>query len=132
MKTSGTGGASPRSPTGIDRLVGENLRRLRIQRSLTLAQLAAEVGLSHQQLQKYETGSNRLSAGTLFAIAEALDVPIERLFRADEAAPADTGVPAAAAMDALRSEGGYWLRRARSEKTLRQMIQVLKALSSET
>ncbi len=131
MSMSGTGGARPRSPTDIDRLVGENLRRLRVQRGLTLAQLAAEVGLSHQQLQKYETGSNRLSAGTLCIVAAALDVPIEQLFRADEASPAREAGPAAAAMDALRSEGGYWLGRARSEKTLRQMVQVLKALSSE-
>lgn len=131
MKKSGAGGAKPRSPTDIDRLVGENIRGLRIQRNLTLAALASELGLSHQQLQKYETGANRLSAGMLSAVAEALGVTIERLFRADDAAPHTEADARMTAMEELRTEGAYWLARARSEATLRQMIQVLKALASQ-
>lgn len=131
MKKAGTGGDNPRSPTDVDRLVGENVRRLRIQRNLTLSQLAAELGISHQQLQKYETGSNRLSAGTVCAVAGALGVSIETLFRQEGAAPKQARSAKATAMDELRTEGSYWLGRARSEQTLRQMVEVLKALSSE-
>jgi transcriptional regulator with XRE-family HTH domain len=112
-------------------MVGENIRSLRIQRSLTLAALAAELGLSHQQLQKYETGANRLSAGMLSAVAEALGVTIERLFRADDAASQTEAGARMTAMEELRAEGAYWLARARSETTLRQMIQVLRALASQ-
>ena len=72
MKKSGTGGGNTRSPKDVDRLVGGNVRRLRIQRNLTLSQMAGELGISHQQLQKYETGANRLSAGTLCAVAAVL------------------------------------------------------------
>jgi transcriptional regulator with XRE-family HTH domain len=132
MKKSGAGGAKTRSPTDVDRMVGENIRSLRIQRSLTLAALASELGLSHQQLQKYETGANRLSAGMLSAVAQALGVTIERLFRTDIDASQTEAENALSAMEELRTEGAYWLARARSEATLRQMIQVLRALSSQS
>lgn len=131
MKKSGAGGAKPRSPTDVDRLVGENIRSLRIQRNLTLAALAVELGLSHQQLQKYETGANRLSAGMLSAVAEALGVTIERLFRSGSETSQTEADASLTTMDELRTEGTYWLARARSETTLRQMIQVLKALASQ-
>ncbi len=130
MKKAGTGGENPRLPTDVDRLVGENIRRLRIQRNLTLAQTAGELGISHQQLQKYETGANRLSAGALSVVAAVLGVPIESLFRIEGAAPGKAASRKTAAMDELRTEAGYWLGRARSEEQLRQMVQVLKALSS--
>ncbi len=131
MSRSGKEGGNPRSPTDVDRLVGENVRRLRIQRNLTLAQLSAELGISHQQLQKYETGANRLSAGTVCAVAGVLGVSIELLFRDPEAAPTKAGSKKESALDVLRTEGSYWLGRARSEQTLRQMVEVLKALSSQ-
>jgi len=131
MTKAGTGGDSPRSPTDVDRLVGENVRRLRIQRNLTLAQLAAELGISHQQLQKYETGVNRLSAGTLCSVAGALGVSIEILFRDEGSGPNVALGIKAAMLHELRTEGAYWLGRARSEQTLRQMVHVLKALAAE-
>lgn len=131
MTKQGTGGTNPRSPKNVDKLVGENVRRLRIQRNLTLSQLAGEIGISHQQLQKYETGSNRLSAGTLFAVAAVLRVSIERLFQSDGAAAAKPAKGKQAGLDELRSEAAYWLARTSSEHTLRQMVQVLKALSIE-
>lgn len=132
MNKSGEDGRSMRSPTDIDRRVGETVRKLRIQRNLTLAQLAAELGISHQQLQKYETGMNRFSAGTLSRVAEALGVSIEILFRSEGGPTKKAGGQKAAAMEDLRSEASYWLGRAQSEKKLRQMVDVLKALSSET
>ena len=45
-----------RSPTEIDKLVGTNVRRVRLERGLTLSDLGEQLGISHQQLQKYETG----------------------------------------------------------------------------
>jgi transcriptional regulator with XRE-family HTH domain len=131
MKKAGTGGDNPRSPTDVDRLVGENIRRLRSERNLTLAQTAGELGISHQQLQKYETGANRLSAGMVCTVAAVLGVSIESLFR-NETAPRKAADRKAAILEELRTEGSYLLGRARSEQTLRQMIQVLKALSAES
>ncbi len=60
--------------SGIDRQVGERVRRRRILLGLTQDQLAEVLGISYQQIQKYETGANRISAGRLAQIAEALEV----------------------------------------------------------
>ncbi|MEM0985302.1 MAG: helix-turn-helix transcriptional regulator [Pseudomonadota bacterium] len=57
----------------IDRIVGERIRRRRVLLGLTQDQLADALGISYQQIQKYETGANRVSAGRLFKIAETLD-----------------------------------------------------------
>jgi len=43
---------------------------------MTLEGLAKEIGLTYQQVQKYESGSNRVAASVLFTVARALDVPI--------------------------------------------------------
>lgn len=69
-----------RAPTGIDKAVGARIRQLRLVHNMTLADLGAELGISHQQLQKYETGTNRLSAGMLHDVAAALRTDIPDLF----------------------------------------------------
>ena len=58
----------------VDRLVGDRIRRRRILMGLTQDQLGESLGISYQQIQKYETGANRVSAGRLFLIAERLEV----------------------------------------------------------
>ncbi|NQY13187.1 MAG: helix-turn-helix transcriptional regulator [Henriciella sp.] len=58
----------------VDRLVGDRIRRRRILMGLTQDQLGDSLGISYQQIQKYETGANRVSAGRLYLIATRLDV----------------------------------------------------------
>ena len=58
----------------VDRLVGDRIRRRRILMGLTQDQLGESLGISYQQIQKYETGANRVSAGRLYLIAARLDV----------------------------------------------------------
>ena len=62
----------PRSPRPIDRHVGQQLRLRRIDCGLSQSALAAVLGVSFQQIQKYEKGTNRLSAGHLFELAQVL------------------------------------------------------------
>jgi transcriptional regulator with XRE-family HTH domain len=64
----------------LDILVGTNLRRLRIKAGMTMTELAAEIGVSYQQIRKYEDGINRLSASMLWECARALNVPLSSLF----------------------------------------------------
>lgn len=80
-----------RAPTTIDVQVGETIRKMRIARHMTLAELGSELGISHQQLQKYETGTNRLSAGMLHSVATVFRIGIEDLFEdaGSEAKPKD-------------------------------------------
>jgi transcriptional regulator with XRE-family HTH domain len=66
---------SKREPDGIDRRVGRRIRERRRQLGISQVRLAATIGLSYQQLQKYEQGSNRVAAARLAAISAALDVP---------------------------------------------------------
>lgn len=56
--------------------IGRKIRTLRLERGLSQSRLANGIGLSFQQLQKYESGANRVSAGRLQRIAELLGVPV--------------------------------------------------------
>ena len=67
-------------PHAIDISVGERIRELRRLREMTQMELAKLVGVRFQQVQKYETGFNRVSASRLYMIAEALDVEVVDLF----------------------------------------------------
>lgn len=53
---------------------------------LSQSELARAVGVAFQQLQKYETGANRISAGRLFALAQRLGVPVGYFFGEDVSA----------------------------------------------
>lgn len=58
----------------VDIHVGKKIRQARLVRGLTQSAVAKELGLSFQQLQKYETGYNRVSASKLFELSQLLDV----------------------------------------------------------
>ena len=55
--------------------IGRKIRALRLQRGLSQTRLAEGIGLTFQQVQKYEKGTNRVSAGRLQKIADILDTP---------------------------------------------------------
>lgn len=61
-----------RSPDQIDAHIGRRLAQLRLAAGLTQGGLARSLGLSFQQVQKYEAGTNRVSASRLVRIAELL------------------------------------------------------------
>lgn len=67
-------------PDPVDVHVGKRLRLRRALLGLSQEQLAAAVGVTFQQIQKYERGSNRVSASRLFDIARVLGVPISFFF----------------------------------------------------
>jgi transcriptional regulator with XRE-family HTH domain len=64
----------------IDVAVGANLRRVRSLRQMSQEALATQLGITFQQVQKYEKGVNRISASKLVLIAEALDCDLSSLF----------------------------------------------------
>ncbi len=69
-----------RSATEVDKQVGRNVRRYRKDMHMTLNELADQLGVSQQQVQKYETGDSRISASMVLAITEVLNIGIEDLF----------------------------------------------------
>ncbi|MGH6898888.1 MAG: helix-turn-helix domain-containing protein [Geminicoccaceae bacterium] len=65
---------------GIDQHVGERIRLRRAELGLTQEQLAEALDVSYQQIQKYETGANRISASRIFQMARRLDVDLGYFF----------------------------------------------------
>jgi transcriptional regulator with XRE-family HTH domain len=88
--------SKPRSAEVIDTHVGSRMRLRRMQLGTSQEQLAKKLGVTFQQVQKYEKGLNRIGASRLFHIAKVLDVPIQFFF--DDLA-------VAASKDASRNEG---------------------------
>jgi transcriptional regulator with XRE-family HTH domain len=69
-----------RSADEVDAHVGRRLRQRRIALGISQEQLGTELGLTFQQIQKYEKGQNRISAGRLYKIAQILSVSVEHFF----------------------------------------------------
>jgi len=64
----------------LDIFVGERLRELRLQVGLSQDKLGELVGLTFQQIHKYETGVNRIAAGKLYEISQVMEKPIAMFF----------------------------------------------------
>lgn len=84
--------ASNKTTSAVDRLIGRRIRVRRLEIGLAQTALADAIGVTFQQVQKYEKGINRVSAATLLKIAEVLRIPVASLFPNDtalsEASPA--------------------------------------------
>ena len=70
----------PGKPQEVDRHVARRMRERRITLGLTQQQVAEWIGVTYQQAHKYEKGDNRVSAGRLFAIVQALGVEPAHFF----------------------------------------------------
>ncbi len=78
---------SPEDPfdiTTIEKSIGAAIRKRRTELTLTQNQLAKKLGLSYQQIQKYETGLNRISAWRLFLISKILFTDLDYFFKDSE------------------------------------------------
>jgi transcriptional regulator with XRE-family HTH domain len=98
----GTGRADP-----VDQHVGQQIRALRLQQGMSQERLAEALGVTFQQIQKYERGSNRLGASRLFEVARALDIPVGRLYAGldEDGLEAGSGNPAAGGLS--EAAAGY-------------------------
>ena len=102
----------PKQTTDVDRLVGVRITALRKARGLSQTALGTAVGVTFQQVQKYEKGQNRVGAGRLQEIARLLEVPVAAFFEENEAgdgkAHADVFgfLSANGAIDLLRAYAG--------------------------
>ena len=67
-------------PTNVDMHVGSRVRLRRTLLGMSQEKLADALGLTFQQVQKYERGANRIGAGRLYELSRALDVPVSYFF----------------------------------------------------
>lgn len=71
-------------PNPIDVAVGKRLREVRIMRNLTQTQLGDKLGISFQQVQKYEKGTNRIGSSRMWMMCRILDIDPNYLFEGVE------------------------------------------------
>ncbi len=69
-----------RMTNNLDCEIGKRLRRARLAKNLTQSGLAKKIGISFQQIQKYENGSNRVSSSRLWDISNKLEIPVTYFF----------------------------------------------------
>ncbi|MFD2058074.1 helix-turn-helix domain-containing protein [Mesorhizobium calcicola] len=81
------------SPHPADQHVGRQIAIVRVLSDVSQAQLARSIGISFQQLQKYENAKNRVSASMLYEIASSLAVPVSRFFGGLPGNETDRDVP---------------------------------------
>ena len=84
---------SAKKPTTTDQYVGRKIKEVRKHSKLTMIDLADQLGISYQQVQKYESGRNRVSAGVIFDIARMFKLPIGFFFPVHEYQPQYTPSP---------------------------------------
>ncbi len=80
MTNTSNGSRKTESTQAIDAHIGQKVRWFRLQNGLSQQQLADKLGISYQQLHKYENGSNSASASRLADIAQVLHVNVNDLF----------------------------------------------------
>jgi transcriptional regulator with XRE-family HTH domain len=123
-------------PHPVDIHVGLRLRDRRIELGISQQKLAAALGLSFQQVYKYERGANRISASRLYDLSKVLGVPLTSFFEgiADTSTPAAT-LPSGEHNDPLsRREAAEFFAayRAISDPVVRRRLrQLVRALASE-
>lgn len=117
----------------VDVHVGKRIRHRRWMVGMTQQQLAEKVGIKFQQIQKYETGMNRVSASRLWDIAEALSVPVAFFFEGvDETAQPAADAPANVPGDILADKEALELVRSYysiPENQRRRLFELARVLS---
>ena len=115
----------------VDEHVGSRIRLRRTLLGLTQEQLAATLNISYQQIQKYETGANRVSAGRLFQIAQRLGIDVSYFFDGLDPSLIPPGLPHGGhnrvAIDLVRNFLEIGDEDARS--ALAHLVKALKGLS---
>lgn len=127
-------------PNPIDIHVGRRLHIRRTQLGLSQERLAKAIGLTFQQIQKYETGVNRVSSSRLFDLARALEVDVTYFFSGIESGSADAAqaVPLAPVQegDPLEQRETMELVRAyyriKNVRVRRQLVELARSLGRES
>ncbi len=113
----------------VDVHIGQRLRHKRWLLGLTQQHLAEAVGIRFQQIQKYESGANRISAARLWSLAVALDVPVSFFYagmvgaEAEFTTDGDSRIDSKETFELVRAYYGL------SEAARRQMLALAQALN---
>lgn len=131
-----------KAPNPIDKHVGSRVRMRRMMLSMSQEKLGDALGLTFQQVQKYEKGTNRIGASRLQAIANILQVPVSFFFEGAPHSPgghASTGMSEAPSpayvSDFLATSDGLSLTksfmRIKSSKLRRRIVDLVEQIAGE-
>ena len=127
---------SAKRPNPTDVYVGSRVRMRRKMLGLSQEKLGDKLGITFQQIQKYEKGTNRVGASRLQAMATAMEVPVSYFF--PDTGQAQGGLQeegAAFMMDFMSTSEGLELSRAftriRSPKVRRKVVELVRAMAED-
>jgi len=139
----GPAGYSTKKPHPIDKHVGSRVRLQRALIGMSQQKLGQLLGLTFQQIQKYEKGINRIGASRLFELAQIFSVPVQFFF--DELAIADGGEQAGGFSENtsetnytefLNTREGIELNRAfqqiKDPKIRKNVVEIVRAMADKT
>lgn len=119
-----------KQPNPTDKYVGTQVRMRRKAMGLSQEKLGGALGITFQQIQKYEKGTNRVSASKLEMLAGALNVPVSYFFPSDENQLSRMSSPV---VSFLMTDEGMDLASAmmniKSSKLRRKLIELAKAMA---
>ena len=128
-----------RNPNPIDIHVGNRVRMRRMLIGMSQEKLGERLGLTFQQVQKYEKGSNRVSASRLYQMAQILGVPVQFFFEdiseisSQQGADVSGSSESGEIMDFLNSSEGVQLNRAFNEiassNVRRRVVDLVKSIA---
>ena len=122
---------SVKFPNQIDTYVGSRVRMRRLMLGMSQERLADQIGVTFQQVQKYEKGTNRVAVGRLKRIVKILEAPIQYFFDESD----DTQADGAAILESVNSARPLRLVRAYSRiqsKTLQEsLLELTEKIASE-
>ena len=119
-----------RSPDPRDREVGQRIRAQRLICKMSQEELGDRVGITFQQIQKYEKGTNRVAAGRLIRIAEILEVPVNFLMEGDKST-SGSAEQVNSALSFLKTAGAVRLLRAYNQIGTSEIRQALVDLAEQ-
>jgi transcriptional regulator with XRE-family HTH domain len=127
-----------RSPNPIDIHVGSRVRLRRLLLGMSQEKLGDELGVTFQQVQKYERGANRIGASRLYRVSKVLQVPVGFFFEGLDGAPATgfaEGDQTPLVDDFINSPEGVALAaafaRIREPSVRRKLLELARTLSGE-
>ena len=125
-----------RAANAIDRKIGQRVRSRRLEIGMSQERLAELLGITFQQVQKYEKGVNRIAASRLFDIASALQQPVARFYEGLSARSAGAAETRQNTVDdALATPEGAQLMSVfasiRSQRVRRKVLELVRTLAEE-
>lgn len=122
-----------KSPAQADITIGQNIRRMRLVRGLSQEALAVQIGITFQQVQKYEKGANRVGGSRMVQIAKALGVSVVELYDGAELGSVKASASDASAITAQTRQEVEMLRAFRRlDPTVRTKVLGLAEQVAET